>query len=59
MLYHQAVNHIQFQCNLRVMLVVDTKHKRSAVLLSTDVDLNALTIYRYYKAHFQIEFLSV
>ena len=58
-LYHQVVNHVQFQCNLRVVLVVDTKYKLSAVLLSTDVDLNALTIYRYYKARFQIEFLSV
>ena len=47
----------QCQCNLRVVLVVDTKHNRRAVLFSTDVDLDALTIYRYYKARFQIEFL--
>jgi hypothetical protein len=56
-LYHQVVNHVQFQCNLRVVVVVDTHHKRRAVLLSTDVDLDALTIYRYDKARFQIEFL--
>jgi hypothetical protein len=56
-LYHQIVNHVQFQCNLRVLLVVDTKHNRRAVLFSTDVDVDALTIYRYYKARFQIEFL--
>lgn len=56
-LYHQVVNHVQFQCNLRVLLVVDTKHNRRAVLFSTDVDVDALTIYRYYKARFQIEFL--
>ena len=37
--------------------MVDTKHNRRAVLFSTDVDLDALTIYRYYKARFQIEFL--
>ena len=48
---------MQFQCNLRVVLVVDTKHHRQAVLFSTDVDLDALTLYRYYKARFQIEFL--
>ena len=48
---------MQFQCNLRVVLVVDTQHHRRAVLFSTDVDLDALTIYRYYKARFQIEFL--
>lgn len=56
-LYHQALNHVQFQRNLRVVLVVDTKHNRRAVLFSTDVNLDALTIYRYYKARFQIEFL--
>ena len=56
-LYHQVLNHVQCQCNLRVVLVVDTTHRRRAVLFSTDVDLDALTIYRYYKARFQIEFL--
>ena len=56
-LYHQVLNHVQFQCNLRVVLVVDTKHNRKAVLFSTDLHLDALTIYRYYKARFQIEFL--
>jgi DDE superfamily endonuclease len=56
-LYHQVLHHVQFQGNLRVVLVVDTKHKRRAVLFSTDVGLDALTIYRYYKARFQIEFL--
>ncbi len=56
-LYHQVLNHGQCQCNLSVVLVVDTKHHRSAVLFSTDVDLDALTIYRYDKARFQSEFL--
>jgi DDE superfamily endonuclease len=56
-LYHQVLNHVQFQCNLRVVLVVDTKHNRKAVLFSTDLPLDALTISRYYKARFQIEFL--
>jgi Transposase DDE domain len=40
-----------------VVVVVDTQHNRSAVLFSTDVGLKALTLYRYYKARFQIEFL--
>ncbi|HSX77401.1 MAG TPA: transposase [Candidatus Saccharimonadia bacterium] len=56
-LYHQVLNHIRFQCNLHVVLVVDTTHNRKAVLFSTDLHLDALTIYRYYKARFQIEFL--
>ena len=56
-LYQQVVHHVQFQCHLRVVLVVDTQRNRRAVLFSTAVDLDALTVYRYYKARFQIEFL--
>lgn len=56
-LYHQVVNHVQFKRNLQVVVVVDSQHNRYAVLFSTDVALNALTLYRYYKARFQIEFL--
>src|SRR5262245_3895931 len=56
-LYHQVVYPIQFRCSLHVVLVVDTEHNRRAVLFSTDVALDALTLYRYYKARFQIEFL--
>jgi len=54
-LYPQVLNHVQFQRNLRVVLVVDTKHNRKAVLFSTDLNLDALTSYRYYKARFQSE----
>jgi hypothetical protein len=56
-LYHQVLNHVQFQCNLGVVLVVDTHHNRRAVLFRTDVTLPALTLYRYDKARCQIEFL--
>jgi hypothetical protein len=56
-LYHQAVNYVQFRCNLQVVLVVDSQRNRRAVLFSTDVDLDALTLYCYDKARFQIEFL--
>jgi hypothetical protein len=56
-LYHQVVNHVQMKRNLQVVVVVDTQHHRYAVLFSTDVALDALTLYRYYKARFQIEFL--
>jgi hypothetical protein len=56
-LYHQGLNHVQCQRNLRVVRVVDTKPHRKAVLFSTDLHLDALTVYRYDKARFQIEFL--
>jgi hypothetical protein len=56
-LYHQVVNHVQFTCHLRVVLIVDTRTKRRAVLFSTDVGLDALTLSRYDQARFQIELL--
>ena len=48
---------MHFKLNLSVVLVLDTQHNRRAVLFSTDVELDALSLYRYYKARFQIEFL--
>ena len=56
-LYHQVLNHVHLRRNLRVVLVVDTRTQRRAILLSTDTDLDAWTLYRGYKARFQIEFL--
>ena len=64
-LYHQGLNHVHLRRNpgsspgqaLRVVLVVDTRTQRRAILFSTDTDLDAQTLYRGYKARFQIEFL--
>lgn len=56
-LYHQVLNHVQMQRNLRVVLVVDARSRRRAVLFSTDTDLDARRLYQSYKARFQIEFL--
>ena len=56
-LYHQVLNHVQFRRNLQVVVVVHTRANRYVVLFSTDVTLDALTLYRSYKARFQIEFL--
>ena len=56
-LYHQVLNHVHLRRNLRVVLVVDARTQRRAVLFSTDTDLDAQTLYRGYKARFQIEFL--
>ena len=58
-LYQQRLNHKHFKRTLNVVVVVDTsgKQPRQAILFSTDLEQDALTIYRYYKARFQIEFL--
>lgn len=56
-LYHQVLNHVHLRRNLRVVLVVDTRTRRRAVLFSTDTDMEAQALYRSYKARFQIEFL--
>ena len=56
-LYHQVLNHVQLKRNLQVVVVVHTQRNRYAVLFSTDIDLEPLRLYRYYKARFQIEFI--
>ena len=64
-LYHQVLNHVHLRRNpgsspgqvLRGVLVVDTHTQRRAVLFNTDTDLDTQTLYRGYKARFQIEFL--
>jgi hypothetical protein len=56
-LYHQVLNHVRLKRNIQVVVVVNTKHDRHAVLFSTDVDLEPVKLYRYYKARFQIEFV--
>jgi SRSO17 transposase len=56
-LYHHVLNHVPVKRNLQVVVVVPSQRKRYAVLFSTDVDLDPLTLYRYSKARFQVEFL--
>ena len=56
-LYHQVVNHVQLQRNVALVVVRHRPTGRTALLFSTDISLAAITIYRYYKARFQIEFL--
>ena len=56
-LSHQVVNHVHLKRHLRLVLVRHRPTGRYALLFSTDVALSAQTIYRYYKARFQIEFL--
>ena len=58
-LYTKVVNSVNLKRNIRLVCLVNQKgKKRSHILLfSTDTELDALTIYQYYKARFQQEFL--
>jgi hypothetical protein len=59
-LYTAVVNSIRLKCNIRLVYVLNLRNKNKpgyALLFSTDTELEAGTIYRYYKARFQIEFL--
>lgn len=54
-LHTAVVNSVSLKRNIRIVLV--TFKNGYAVLFSTDTELDASTIYRYYSARFQIEFL--
>ena len=59
-LYTQVLNHVSRKRTLRVVVVLDRrnpKKPRYALLFSTDLDLDAVTLFYMYKARFQIEFI--
>jgi hypothetical protein len=59
-LYTAVVNSISLQRSIRVVVVINRKDQekpRVALLFSTDTGLSAASIYRFYKARFQLEFL--
>ena len=59
-LYTQVLNHVSLKRTLRVVVVLDQRNKkktRYALLFSTDLDLDAVTLLYLYKARFQIEFI--
>jgi hypothetical protein len=59
-LYTKAVWSVSLKRVVRVVIVVNRKEKkkpRYALLFSTDTELAAINIFRYYKARFQIEFI--
>ncbi len=59
-LYTAVVNSISLQRNVRVVVVVNRKDQekpRLALLFSTDTELSAASVFRFYKARFQLEFL--
>jgi len=59
-LYTACLNHVHFGRTLRVVALVNPQAdnpSQPVLLFSTDPDLDAWKIYRYYKARFHIEFL--
>jgi Archaeal putative transposase ISC1217 len=59
-LYSQVVWHVTLGRKIRIVYLVNTsdpKKTRVALLFSTDIKLSAESIYAYYKARFQIEFI--
>ena len=59
-LYTAVVNNVNLKRNIRLVYVLNLRNKKKpgyALLFSTDTELEAQTIYRYYKARFQIEFI--
>lgn len=58
-MYAATVYHNSLKRTVKVVLLETTSNKRvsRALLFSTDVDLSATDIVRFYKARFQIEFL--
>jgi hypothetical protein len=53
--YSAVVNCVNLKRNIRIVYL--RRKNGYAVLFSTDTELDALTLYRYYQARFQIEFL--
>lgn len=59
-LYTIVVNSVRMKRNIRLVYVLNLRNKKKsgyALLFSTDTELAAETIYRFFKARFQIEFL--
>lgn len=58
-IYTIVVNSVNLERDVRIVYLVQqlAQNTRFAILFSTDTTLDALSIYRYYQARFQIEFL--
>jgi hypothetical protein len=56
-IYTAIVNSPSLKRNIRIAYVQDNHSEQYVILFSTDVTLDGVWIYRYYKARFQIEFL--
>jgi hypothetical protein len=56
-IYTQKLYAVNFDCILRVVLLLNTKTNNYVLLASTDVELDARLITKYYQLRFQIEFI--
>jgi hypothetical protein len=59
-LYTAIVNSVSMKRDVRVVLILDVNNEGKAgraLLFSTDLNLSAFDIYRFYKARYQIEFV--
>ncbi len=56
-IYALVLNSPYFKLNLKVVLLINTRNNRYALLACTDLNLCARTIVEYYQLRFQIEFL--
>ena len=59
-LYTAVVNSVNLKCNVRLVYLLNRRNPNKpgyALLFSTDIQLNPLKLYEYYKARFHIEFL--
>jgi hypothetical protein len=56
-IYTQVLNSPHFKRNFRVVFLLNTKTQKYALLASTDLDLDARLIVKYYQLRFKIEFL--
>ena len=59
-LYTAVVHNVNLKRSVRLVYILNLRNKKKpgyALLFSTDTALEAQTIYRYYKARFQIEFI--
>jgi hypothetical protein len=59
-LYSQIVWHVSLKRKIRIVYLVNTSNPdkvRVALLFSTDINLRPESVYAYYKARFQIEFI--
>lgn len=59
-IYEQVLNHVSLKRNMKVVVLLNEKNegkKKYVLLFSTDTELEAKTLFKYYKARFQIEFI--